>query len=76
MPTRLVVADTGPLNYLLLIEAIDVLPGLFEQILGIVRPTWVIAVACDGGQSAESNGSRPPGVRPVAVIAEVQSVGR
>jgi predicted nucleic acid-binding protein len=30
---RLVVADTGPLNYLVLIEAIDVLPGLFEQIL-------------------------------------------
>jgi predicted nucleic acid-binding protein len=33
MPTRLVVADTGPLNYLVLIEAIDVLPKLFEQIL-------------------------------------------
>jgi predicted nucleic acid-binding protein len=33
MPTRLVVADTGPLNYLVLIEAIDVLPRLFEQIL-------------------------------------------
>ena|SRR5690242_16678197 len=30
---RLVVADTGPLNYLVLIEAIDVLPALFEQIL-------------------------------------------
>jgi predicted nucleic acid-binding protein len=30
---RLVVADTGPLNYLLLIEAIDVLPKLFETIL-------------------------------------------
>src|SRR5438270_13732173 len=33
MPMRLVVADTGPLNYLVLIEAIDVLPRLFEQIL-------------------------------------------
>jgi hypothetical protein len=33
MPTRLVVADTGPLNYLVLVEAIDVLPRLFEQIL-------------------------------------------
>ena len=33
MPVRLVVADTGPLNYLVLIEAIDVLPRLFEQIL-------------------------------------------
>jgi predicted nucleic acid-binding protein len=29
---RLVVADTGPLNYLVLIEAIDVLPKLFETI--------------------------------------------
>lgn len=29
---RLVVADTGPLNYLVLIEAIDVLPKLFERI--------------------------------------------
>jgi len=32
MPTRLVVADTGPLNYLVLIEAVDLLPKLFEQI--------------------------------------------
>lgn len=30
---RLVVADTGPINYLVLIDAIDVLPKLFEQIL-------------------------------------------
>jgi predicted nucleic acid-binding protein len=30
---RLVVADTGPLNYLILIDAIEVLPKLFEQIL-------------------------------------------
>ena len=33
MPMRLVVADTGPLNYLVLIDAITVLPRLFEQIL-------------------------------------------
>jgi predicted nucleic acid-binding protein len=33
MPTRLVVADTGPLNYLILVEAIDVLPRLFAQVL-------------------------------------------
>jgi hypothetical protein len=32
MPKRLVVADSGPLNYLVLIEAIDVLPRLFEQL--------------------------------------------
>jgi predicted nucleic acid-binding protein len=30
---RLVVADTGPLNYLVLIDAIEVLPELFEQVL-------------------------------------------
>jgi predicted nucleic acid-binding protein len=29
---RLVVADTGPINYLILIEAIEVLPKLFETI--------------------------------------------
>jgi predicted nucleic acid-binding protein len=28
---RLVVADTGPLNYLVLIDAIDVLPSLFDR---------------------------------------------
>ena len=30
---RLVVADTGPINYLVLIDAIEVLPKLFEQVL-------------------------------------------
>jgi predicted nucleic acid-binding protein len=29
---RLVVADTGPLNYLVLIEAIELLPRLFERV--------------------------------------------
>ena len=29
---RLVVADTGPLNYLVLIEAIELLPKLFERV--------------------------------------------
>jgi predicted nucleic acid-binding protein len=29
---RIVVADTGPVNYLVLIEVIDLLPKLFEQI--------------------------------------------
>ena len=33
MSTQLVVADTGPINYLVLIDAIDVLPKLFKQIL-------------------------------------------
>src|SRR5579862_192686 len=30
---RPVVADTGPLNYLILIESVDVLPRLFSSIL-------------------------------------------
>ena len=30
---RLVVADTSPLNYLILIEAVEILPMLFEQVL-------------------------------------------
>ena len=29
---RLVVADTGPLNYLVLINAIELLPKLFEKV--------------------------------------------
>jgi predicted nucleic acid-binding protein len=29
---RLVVADTGPLNYLLLIDAVELLPKLFEKV--------------------------------------------
>jgi predicted nucleic acid-binding protein len=29
---RLVVADTGPLNYLALIDAIELLPKMFEKV--------------------------------------------
>jgi len=29
---RLVVADTGPLNYLVLIDAIELLPKLFKRV--------------------------------------------
>ncbi|MGH9949283.1 MAG: hypothetical protein ACRD6X_19090 [Pyrinomonadaceae bacterium] len=28
----IIVADTSPINYLVLINEIDILPGLFEQI--------------------------------------------
>jgi predicted nucleic acid-binding protein len=35
---RLVIADTGPLNYLILIGHVDVLPVLFER---VVLPTTV-----------------------------------
>jgi predicted nucleic acid-binding protein len=30
---RLVVSDTGPVNYLILIGHIEILPGLFEKVL-------------------------------------------
>lgn len=30
---RLVVSDTGPVNYLILIEHIEILPGLFEKVI-------------------------------------------
>jgi predicted nucleic acid-binding protein len=36
---RLVIADTGPINYLILIGHIDILPGLFDKVIlpGVVR---------------------------------------
>jgi predicted nucleic acid-binding protein len=37
---RLVVADTGPLNYLVLVDAIELLPKLFEKVF---TPTAVLA---------------------------------
>ena len=46
---RIVVADTGPLNYLLLIGAIDLLPKLFETVL---VPETVRAELCHPGASA------------------------
>jgi predicted nucleic acid-binding protein len=49
---RLVVADTGPINYLVLIGAIEVLPKLFEQIL-------VPAAVCNELSHADA----PPPVR-------------
>jgi predicted nucleic acid-binding protein len=30
---QLVIADTGPINYLILIGHIDILPALFEQVI-------------------------------------------
>jgi len=30
---RLVIADTGPVNYLILIGQIDILPALFEKVI-------------------------------------------
>jgi len=49
---RLVIADTGPLNYLILIGHIELLPALFEK---VVLPTTV--------QSELASGKAPPLVR-------------
>jgi predicted nucleic acid-binding protein len=49
---RLVIADTGPLNYLILIGHIDLLPVLFEK---VVLPTTV--------QSELASSKAPPFVR-------------
>ena len=49
---RLVIADTGPLNYLILIEHIDLLPALFER---VTLPTAV--------QSELASSKAPPLVR-------------
>lgn len=49
---RLVVADTGPINYLVLIDSIDLLPSLFEQ---VVLPSAVQAELADA--------DAPPSVR-------------
>jgi predicted nucleic acid-binding protein len=42
---QLVIADTGPVNYLILIGHIDVLPALFEKVIlpaiGGIRNVWV-----------------------------------
>lgn len=37
---RLVIADTGPINYLILIGHIDLLPALFEK---VILPSAVLA---------------------------------
>ena len=49
---RLVIADTGPLNYLILIGHIDLLPALIEN---VVLPTTV--------RSELASGKAPPSVR-------------
>jgi predicted nucleic acid-binding protein len=59
---RLVIADTGPLNYLILIGHIDLLPVLFEK---VVLPTIV--------QSELASRKAPPSVRDwIAAWVEVR----
>jgi len=56
---RIVVADTGPLNYLIVIEAIDLLPKLFQSVL---IPQAVCAELRDPGASSAVRqwADRPP----------------
>jgi predicted nucleic acid-binding protein len=49
---RLVIADTGPVNYLVLIGSIDLLPALFDK---VILPSAV--------QAELSNADAPPTVR-------------
>jgi predicted nucleic acid-binding protein len=57
---RLVVADTGPLNYRVLIEAIELLPKLFEKVF---TPEAVRAELLDQDAPAvvRAWAARPPG---------------
>lgn len=69
---RIVVADTGPLNYLILIGAIDLLASLFESIL---IPEAVRAELCAPGASrvVRQWADRPPAwidVRSVSVLPD------
>jgi predicted nucleic acid-binding protein len=33
MPSRIVISDTSPLNYLILIDYVDILPALYTEVL-------------------------------------------
>ena len=37
---RLVIADTGPVNYPILIRHIDILPALFETVIRLEVPSY------------------------------------
>jgi predicted nucleic acid-binding protein len=69
---RLVVADTGPLNYLVLIEAIELLPKLFEKVF---TPEAVRAelLDLDAPTVVRAWAAQPPGwldVRTVSAIID------
>jgi|SRR5215471_10538680 len=65
---RLVVADTGPLNYLVLIDAIELLPKLFEKIF---TPEAVRAELLDQDAPAvvRAWAAQPPGWLDVRTIS-------
>ena len=50
---RIVIADTSPLNYLILIGHIDIIPGLFEKVMlpSVVRDELTVAPPSFGSGS-------------------------
>src|SRR5215475_4684033 len=67
---RLVVADTGPLNYLVLIDAVKLLPKLFEKVFA---PEAVRAELLDQDAPAvvRAWAAQPPGWLDVRIISSV-----
>jgi predicted nucleic acid-binding protein len=65
---RLVVADTGPLNYLVLIEAIELLPKLFQRVFA---PEAVRAELLDQDAPAvvRAWAAQPPGWLEVRTVS-------
>jgi len=63
---RLVVADTGPLNYLVLIEAIELLPKLFEKVFA---PEAVRAELLDQDAVVRTWAAQPPGWLDVRTVS-------
>lgn len=79
---KLLVADTGPLNYLIQIGSIGVLPGLA---VGVIVPVEVLAElrAAEAPEEVRNWAVRPPSwievgrpVRPVAVSPEISVADR
>jgi predicted nucleic acid-binding protein len=69
---KLVIADTGPINYLVLIGAIDVLPALFRRIL---LPSAVAAELRDRDAPPEVRAwldSSPPWLELRIAVPEIQ----
>ena len=51
---QLVIADTSPINYLILIEHIDILPALFEKVIlpSVVRDELTASIGMAGSCGA------------------------
>ena len=65
---RLVVADTGPLNYLVLIEAIELLPKLFEKVFA-PEAVRIELLAKDAPSVVRAWAAQPPGWLDVRTVS-------